>query len=398
MRPPRGPWMRAARPLLPQLRRWRAAFHREPELSNQESRTQAMVMAALDLLKIRYTTYPKFHGVLGVIGADRPGPVVALRADMDALPVTEATGLPYRSSTPGRMHACGHDVHMSCLLGAAALLARQGRALRGPVKLVFQPAEEEGQAGGALPFLERGAFDDPSVDFVVGQHVSPELPVGTIGWRKGPIYAAADHFIVRVIGRGAHAGYPHLGIDAVVTASEVVLALQTLVSRLRDPVDPVVVSVGMIHGGTRHNVLPDEVVLEGTVRTLRAETRDRMERALKRRIRQVAASIGASVQITYRRGYPPTVNPPAATEIVVQALTQELGDAALVELDHPTMGAEDFSRYLERVPGTFLKLGVGNGRGSASLHSARFAPPDASLPIGAAALACAATALQRGDR
>lgn len=390
--------MRAARPLLPHLRRWRIAFHREPELSNQETRTRAKVMAALEELRIPFTTYAGFNGVLGIIAADRPGPVVAVRADMDALPVTEATGLPYRSSVPGRMHACGHDVHMSCLLGAAALLQRQRRSLRGPVKLLFQPAEEEGQAGGALPFLQRGAFDNPTVDFVVGQHVSPELPVGTVGWRKGPIYAAADHFIVRVVGRGAHAGYPHLGIDAVVTASEVVLGLQTLVSRLRDPVDPVVISVGMIHGGTRHNVLPDEVVLEGTVRTLRADTRDRMEKALRRRIRQVAASMGARVQITYRRGYPTTVNPPAATEIVVGALTQEFGDAALIELDHPTMGAEDFSRYLERVPGTFLKLGVGGGRGSASLHSARFAPPDAALPIGAAALACAATALQQGDR
>lgn len=390
--------MRAARPLLPQMRQWRAAFHREPELSNQEVATRSKVVAALDRLGIPYSTYDGFNGVLGVIGSDRPGPVVALRADMDALPITEATGLPYRSTVPGRMHACGHDVHMSCLLGAAALLHRQRRSLRGPVKLLFQPAEEQGREGGAQPFLARGAFDDPPVDFVVGQHVSPELPVGTVGWRKGPIYAAADHFIVRVIGRGAHAGYPHLGIDAVVSASEIVLALQALVSRTRDPVDPVVISVGMIHGGTRHNVLPDEVVLEGTVRTLRDETRDRIERDLRRRVTRVAASLGARVRITYHRGYPPTINPPAATELVVEALTQELGDAALLELDHPTMGAEDFSRYLERVPGTFLKLGVGRGRGTPSLHSARFAPPDAALPVGAAALACAAASLQRGAR
>lgn len=398
MRSPTGPWVRAARPWVPRMRQWRAAFHREPELSNQESGTRAKIVAALTELGIPHTTYEGFHGVLGLIAADRPGPVVALRADMDALPVTEATGLPYRSRTPGRMHACGHDVHMACLLGAAAILHRQRRTLRGPVKLLFQPAEEQGQEGGALPFLERGAFDEPRVDFVVGQHVSPEVPVGRIGWRKGPIYAAADHFIVRVIGRGAHAGYPHLGVDAVLSASEIVVALQALVSRISDPVDPVVVSVGMIHGGTRHNVLPDEVVLEGTVRTLRADTRDRMERLLRRRIRQVAGSLGARATIVYRRGYPPTINPPAATELVVEALTQELGDAALVELDHPTMGAEDFSRYLEKAPGTFLKLGVGDGSGAPSLHSARFAPPDAALPVGAAALACAAAALQRGAR
>jgi amidohydrolase len=398
MRRSSGPWLRAARPLLPQMRQWRVAFHREPELSNEEGRTRAKIMAALDQLEIPYRTYSGFNGVLGTVGADRTGTVVALRADMDALPITEATGLPYRSNVPGRMHACGHDVHMSCLLGAAALLQRQRRSLRGPVKLLFQPAEEQGREGGALPFLQRGAFNDPPVDFVVGQHVTPELPVGTIGWRKGPIYAAADHFILRVLGRGSHAGYPHLGVDPVVVASEIVIGLQALVSRLRDPVDPVVVSVGMIHGGTRHNVLPDEVVLEGTVRTLRAETRDRMERALRRRARNLAASLGARVAITYHRGYPPTVNPAATTEVIVEALTQEFGDAALVELDHPTMGAEDFSRYLERVPGTFLKLGVGTPGGATSLHSARFAPPDAALPVGAAALACAAVGLQRSTR
>ncbi|MCI4336473.1 MAG: M20 family metallopeptidase [Thermoplasmata archaeon] len=398
MRSPSGPWMRAARPLLPMMRQWRVAFHREPELSNEEGRTRAKIMAALDQLEIPYRTYPGFNGVLGIVGEDRPGTVVALRADMDALPITEATGLPYRSNVPGRMHACGHDVHMSCLLGAAAILQRRRRSLRGPVKLLFQPAEEQGREGGALPFLKRGAFSDPPVDFVVGQHVTPELPVGAIGWRKGPIYAAADHFIIRVVGRGAHAGYPHLGVDAVVTASEIVVGLQTLVSRQRDPVDPVVVSVGMIHGGTRHNVLPDEVTLEGTVRTLRAATRERMERSLRLRARQIAASQGARVVITYHRGYPPTINPAATTEVIVEGLTQEFGDAALVELDHPTMGAEDFSRYLERVPGTFLKLGAGSPSGTASLHSARFAPPDGTLPVGAAALACSAVSLQRSAR
>ncbi len=395
MRPTAGSWAREAQRLLPQLRRWRANFHREPELSNEERHTQAKVVEALRDLGIRPRTFPGFTGVLATVGERLDGPVLALRADMDALPVTEATGLAFRSRVPGRMHACGHDVHMACLLGAAALLQRFPDRLRGPVKLLFQPAEEEGQTGGALPFLELGAFRRPRVDFVVGQHVTPELPAGTIGWRKGPIYAAADHFIIRVMGRGSHAAYPHLGRDPIVVASEIVVGLQTLVSRLRNPVDPVVVTIGMLHGGTRHNILPDEVVIEGTVRTLRPETRSQMERWLKARVRHMAQSLGMRAEVTYRRGYPATVNPPVATEVVVSALAQEFGERSLRELAEPAMGAEDFSRYLERVPGTFLKLGTGDPPGSQSLHSARFAPPETVLPVGAAALVTAGLALQR---
>ena len=398
MSPLAGPWTQDARRRLATLRRWRAAFHREPELSTQEHRTQARVVSVLRELGIPSTTYPGTTGVIGLLGRDRPGPVVALRADMDGLPVTEATGLPYRSRFPGRMHACGHDVHMTCLLGAAALLVAHPEAMRGPVKLVFQPAEEEGRLGGALPLLRHGIFRSPRVDFVVGQHVSPELPVGAIGWRKGPIYAAADRFEIRVVGRGAHAAYPHLGRDPILIASEIVLGLQALVSRLRDPVDPVVVSVGLIQGGTRHNILPDEVRLEGTVRTLRRETRDRTEQRLRTRVGHLAESLGARAEVKYIRGYPATVNSPVATEVVVDGLANEFGERALIELAEPGKGAEDFSRYLERVPGTFLKLGTGRPAGTQSLHTARFAPPDDVLPIGAAALVAATLALQRSGR
>ncbi|HYK93551.1 MAG TPA: M20 family metallopeptidase [Thermoplasmata archaeon] len=392
-----GEWRKVARGFLPAMRRWRAAFHREPELSNSERRTQAKVRAALKALGIPTTTYPGSTGVIGLLGADRPGPVVALRADMDGLPVAEATGLSFRSRFPGRMHACGHDVHMACLLGAAAMLAANPDSLRGPVKLIFQPAEEEGETGGALPLLRLGVFRKPRVDFVVGQHVTPELPVGTIGWKKGPVYAAADRFVVRVVGRGSHAAYPHLGRDPIVVASEIVLGMQALVSRLRDPVDPAVISVGMVHGGTRHNILPDEVTLEGTVRTLRAETRTEMERAIRGRVRHLAESLGARAEVEYFRGYPATVNSPLATEIVVDGLTREFGERSLRELDEPAMGAEDFSRYLERVPGTFLKLGTGRAGESEGLHTARFAPPDEVLPVGAAALVVSSLALQRSS-
>ncbi len=379
------------------MRAWRAAFHQEPELSGQEVRTREKVLQALRELGIPAT--PVGNGVTGIVGlldTPRAGPVVALRADMDALPIVERTELPFRSKRPGVMHACGHDVHMTCVLGAALLLSRHRRALGGPVKLLFQPAEEEGSRGGALPMIEAGCLERPKVDYVVGQHVDPGLPLGKLGWGIGPFMAAADFFRLTVKGRAGHASTPQQGPDAVLAASEIVTGLQALASRVRDPCDPVVVSVGSIHGGTRDNILPEEVVLEGTVRTVRPETRELLERALRRRVRGIAASLGARVGIVYRRGYPPLVNPPEATRAVVRALEVEFGRSALVEVEQPLLGAEDFSRYLEKVPGTFLRLGVGGRGAPASLHSPTFAPDEAALVIGAATLAAAAVGLQRG--
>ncbi len=391
----RGQWSTLARQMLPAMRTWRAAFHREPELSLHEVKTREKVIAALTELNIPYRTLTASTGVIGTIDADRAGPVVALRADMDALPVTEATGLTFTSKSPGRMHACGHDVHMTCLLGAAAILSKQGASRRGPIRLLFQPAEEEGRTGGALGLIEQGGLERPKVDYVVGQHVDPSLPLGQIGWRVGPLMAAADDFHIVVRGRGGHAATPHQGPDAIVVASEIVVGLQALVSRVREPADPAVVSVGTIHGGTRHNILPDEVVLEGTVRTLRPATRTLLEQALRRRVRALAASLGAHVQIRYRHGYPPLINAPGPTRTVADALAVEFGTKQVIEVDHPMMGAEDFARYLERVPGTFLRLGVGVPGRPASLHSATFAPEERALVLGAATLAAAADGLQR---
>ncbi|MCI4349775.1 MAG: M20 family metallopeptidase [Thermoplasmata archaeon] len=390
-----GAWSRAARDVLPEMEGWRRAFHREPELSNEETRTQARILATLRELGIQSRTFRGSTAVVGYLGADRGGAAVALRADMDGLPVTETTGLPFRSRYPGRMHACGHDVHMASLLGAAKLLKARERELRGPIVLVFQPAEEDGVEGGARPLLERGIFRDPRVDFVVGQHVAPQIPLGSVGWRSGPMMASADEFLLTVRGTGSHAAFPHGGADAIVVASEIVLGLQTLVSRARDPLDPVVISVGSVHGGTRHNILPETVTVHGTVRTLSATTRRKMERLLRHRVQHLAESHGARVEIDYRRGYPVTSNPPGATGRIVEILRKELGPGRVIELERPVMGAEDFSRYLEKVPGTFLFLGVGEpGRPSPSPHSGSFAPKDRVLVTGAATLASAAVGLQ----
>jgi amidohydrolase len=391
----RNRWTREARRRLPALRTWRAEFHREPELSNQETRTRAKILRALETLSIPAQSFGDgFNGVVGLIESERAGPVVALRADMDALPISEETHAPFASRFEGTMHACGHDIHMSCLLGAAAILSRNRSRLRGSVKLIFQPAEEEGGRGGALPLLERGAFEDPSVDYVLGQHVAAEVPLGIVGWKTGALMAAPDQFEIRVRGTPGHASTPHQGPDAVLTAAEVVTGLQAMVSRVRNPVDPMVVTVGTIHGGTRHNILPREVVLTGTVRTVDPKTRSGAEAWIRRRVQLIAKSMGASVRIRYQRGYPVLVNEITATRRVVEALSAELGPERLVELKHPGMGGEDFARYLERVPGTFLRLGVATPTMTASSHSGMFLPSESALVVGTATLVSGALGLQ----
>ena len=391
-------WTPAARRALPAMRAWRAALHREPELSNQEAKTREKIVGFLQELGVPYRTFERGAGVVGLLAADRRGPVVALRADMDALPLTEATGAPFRSVTPGVMHACGHDVHMASLLGAATVLARSPERLRGPVKLVFQPAEEDGEVGGALPLLEQGAFEDPPVDFVVGQHVDPWVPLGKVGWSIGPAMAAADRFQIVVRGHGGHASSPQMGPDAVLVAAEIVVGLQAVVSRVVDPVDAAVVSVGSIHGGTRHNILPEKVVLDGTVRSLRPEVRELLERTIRRRVQSIARSLGARATVVYRRGYPALVNPAEATRTIVRGLEIELGRENVLGIPRPLMGAEDFARYLERVPGSFLRLGVGVPGPAASLHSASFLPDERAMVVGAATLAAATVALQAPAR
>lgn len=387
-------WVPAARQVLPAMRALRAELHRDPELSYREHRTRERLLAALASLDVPARTFDDFPGIVGLIGGERAGPVVALRADMDGLPVDERTDLPFRSGTPGVMHACGHDVHMASLLGAAMLLHRHARTLRGPVKLLFQPAEEDGTVGGAGPLIEHGCLERPKVDFVVGQHVDPALPLGQLGWGVGPFMAAADYLKIVVHGRGGHASTPQQGPDAILVASEIVVGLQALASRVKHPADPVVVSVGSFHGGTRHNILPDTVVLEGTVRTVRPATRELIETALKRRVRSIARSLGARVTLTYTRGYPALINPAEPTGRIVRALEVEFGRQNVLEMEMPLMGAEDFARYLEKVPGTFLRLGVGQSARAASLHSATFAPDERAMVYGAAALAAATMALQ----
>lgn len=378
--PPFSPLEKELEPFLAQAAAWRQAIHREPELAYLEGRTQQKIMEALAELEIPARKIGTTTAVVGLLAPETKGPCVGVRADMDALPIVEETGAPY-ASINGAMHACGHDVHVSSLLGAAAFLKSREKELKGPVKLLFQPAEEEGARGGALPMIESGVLNEtPKVDAVFAIHLKNVLPNATFGVRPGAAMAAPDHFVVRVQGRGGHAAYPHKAVDPVLMASEVVVGLQAIVSRYRDPLDPVVVSVSKIHGGAKDNILPDMVELEGTIRTVRAATRDRVQELFHRRVQGLVESAGGKAEIEYHRGYPVTVNPPEVAARVEAALREAVPGDRVLHLNEPYMGGEDFSYFLHERPGLYMFVGTDDGAaGGQAMHSARYLPSERSI-------------------
>ena len=355
---------------------WRRDFHRHPELAFEERRTAGVIRTFLEGEGIEVAACGR-TGLRGVLRGGRPGRTVALRADMDALPVAELAGHDYVSENPGVMHACGHDGHMAILMGAARVLAARRDTLPGNVVFLFQPSEEN-PPGGARLMIEEGALE--GVDAVFGLHLWQPLPSGVVGLRSGPLMAQADEFRVVVRGRGGHASQPERTVDAVVTASHVVVAAQTIVSRFASPVEPVVVSFSTIHGGRIHNILPDEVEMTGTVRTFDAAT----QRAVKERLGEVCEAtcrlFGASAGFEYLDGYPPVVNDAASVELVRRVASRELGGGAVAEVA-PIMGGEDFAYYLQHVPGAFALLGIGDGRPHPH-HNARFDIDEGVLPVG----------------
>jgi amidohydrolase len=369
-------------------------LHQHPELGNREVETAKLVadrLRALGLDEVR--TGVAHTGVIGVLRGGRPGPVVAVRADMDALPVTEDTPYPFKSTVRatylgqevGVSHACGHDVHVAVQLGVAEILAGMKRELPGTVLFIFQPAEEgppPGEEGGAELMLAEGAFADPRPSAVFGLHTQASLDVGIVGYTPGPALAATDHFWITVKGRQAHGASPELSVDPVVTAAQVVLALQTIRSRNLPPLEPSVVTVGMIHGGERFNIIPGEVRLEGTVRTYSTTTQDQAERRIREIVAGVTASAGASFEITYERGSPPVINDLALTERMLPTLQRLLGAGNVRRID-PAMVGEDFSYFANEVPGFFYRLGVQKpGTTSGDHHTPTFQADDASIPIG----------------
>ena len=359
-----------------QLVAWRRDFHRHPELAFEERRTSSVVRAFLESRGVEVKTCGG-TGLRGFLRGGRPGRTVALRADMDALPVLEENAVEYRSQAPGTMHACGHDGHMAILMGAASLLAAHREELAGNVVFLFQPSEEN-PPGGARPMIEEGALE--GVHAVFGLHLWQPLPTGVVGVCPGPMMAASDTIRVVVRGRGGHASQPHLTIDPVVIASHVVIAAHSIASRFVDPLQPVVVSFTTVHGGRIHNIIPDEVSLTGTVRTLDPG----VQRAVKKRLREVCertcALFGATCEFEYEDGYPALLNDPATVALVARVAGEELG-ADRVRTIPPVMGGEDFAYYLQRVPGAFVMLGTGDGRRYPH-HNPRFDIDERALPAG----------------
>lgn len=366
----------------------RRDLHMHPELGFQEVRTSGVVERELQRLGIE-TRRVAQTGVLGVLRGAGGGRTVGLRADMDALPITEQSDVPYASQNQGVMHACGHDAHTTCLLGAARLLSRRRGDLAGTVKFFFQPAEEG--PGGAAPMIAEGVMDDPKVDGVFGLHVAGDLPVGQIGVRSGPSSAAADEIVLDIIGESGHAAHPHRAVDAIVAASHTVLALQTLVSRELNPTELMVVTIGTIQGGVKRNVIAERVRLNGTVRTFNPELRRSVPERVERVVKGVTEALRARYELDYRFGYPPLINEPAATGLVRRVAAGLLGPEAVYETPQPTMGAEDFAYFLERAPGCFFRLGTRRPDGPViGGHTPTFDIDERALPIGAATLAGAA--------
>jgi len=357
-----------ARAIEPKVIEWRRHFHQYPELSNREFKTAEKIAAHLKSLGLEVQTGVAHTGVVGLLKGGRPGPVIALRADMDALPVTERVDLPfaskerstYNGQEVGVMHACGHDTHMAILMGAAEVLAAVRNELRGSVKFIFQPAEEgapEGEEGGAELMVKQGVLENPRVDVIFGLHINAQQEVNTIEYRPRGTYAASDRFRIVVKGRQTHGAYPAGGIDPIVVASQIVMGLQTIVSRQVDLTQaPVVISVGSIRGGVRNNIIPEEVELVGTIRTLDTT----MQRAVHEKIRRTATSIaesaGARAEVHIVIGYPVTYNDPALTEMMLPTL-QTVAGKENVRLREPQMGAEDFSFFAQKVPGLYFNLG-----------------------------------------
>ena len=319
-----------------------------------------------------------------VIRGSRPGPTVALRADIDALPIQEETGLPFASQRPGVMHACGHDVHTAILLATARALQSIKDDLPGQVVLIFQPGEEQ-NPGGASLMIRDGVLDDPKVDAIFGLHVEPYMEAGCMAFAPGPVMAAPDELRVTVVGRGGHGASPHLTVDPVLTACQIITMLQQVVARNVDPFQPAVITIGMIQGGSAHNIIPDEVTFVGTVRTMDPELRRLMPERIEAVIRGVCEAAGATYRFHYEHGYPVLINDAEMTELGRQAAVAVLG-ADKVQPMEPSMGGEDFAYYLQRVPGTFARLGVRASDNTAphGLHTSRLMVDESSIAVGVA--------------
>jgi amidohydrolase len=374
----------AAEALQPALVAIRRDIHAHPELAFEETRTAGIVAAELARLGIPHRTGVGRTGVLGVVEGARPGPTLAIRADMDALPIHEETGLPFASTIAGKMHACGHDIHTATLLGVGAVLKDLAPMLAGRVLLVFQPAEEVLE--GAAAMIADGAAD--GIDLALGFHNQPDLPVGTFGFARGACLAAADRFDLVVRGKSGHAAHPYAAIDPIVAAASFVAQAQTVVSREVKPIHPAVVTIGSFQGGATYNIIPERVHLKGSVRTLHTEARDTAEAAIRRLATGLEAAMRVTCALDYQRKVPPLVNDDRVLEPVLAAIRAQFGDTP--QEGEPSMGSEDFAEFAARAPAFQLRIGSGAPGRDDRLHNAGYQPDEACIQLGVQALSRAA--------
>jgi amidohydrolase len=375
----------SVREVHPRIADLRHRLHQIPELGYQEFKTAAVIRAELDRLGIKHADGVENAPTATIAWIGDPSkPCVALRADIDALPIAERTGLPYASTHHGAMHACGHDGHISTLVGTSSVLKSLEKDLPVCVKLIWQPAEEGG--GGAEILCKAGALDGrigSEVDAIFGLHGWPGLPVGMISTRPGPLLAATDTWAAEFVGKGCHGAFPHLGADPIVPACEAVVNLQQFVSREMDPTEPAVVTVGKINAGTATNVIPDRAVIEGTARTLTESSRKLIEQSIRRRCEAIASASRCELKFVWERGYPPTVNDPAMADYVATIARKTFGPDRYFPAARPAMGGEDFAFYLQRVPGCFFLVGVAPSNDPyPPLHNDMFDFTDDALAVG----------------
>jgi amidohydrolase len=365
----------------------RRDFHMHPELSNREERTSRVVaerLRALGLTDIK--TGIARHGVTALLVGGKPGPVVAVRADMDALPIQETIDVPYKSQTPGVKHACGHDVHTTVALGVAEVLAGMKAEIPGTIKFIFQPAEEgppTGEEGGARIMVKEGVMQNPAPSAIFGLHTLPSLEVGRIAFISGAAMASSDKIYITIRGKSSHGAQPQNGVDSIVVAAECITALQHIRSRRIDPQEPLVISIGMIQGGTRNNIIAGEVKMEGTMRALNEDVRARAQSLMRETLQNVTAAYGATFELKFDENAAVTYNEPALVEATLPTMKRVVGDANVVAI-RPFMPAEDFSYFQKVVPGFYYYLGVGNvKRGiTAGWHTPEFDVDEESLVVG----------------
>lgn len=381
----------AAERLRDKLIETRRDFHMHPELSNREERTARAVAERLRALGIDVQTGVARHGVVGLLKGGKPGPVVAVRADMDALPIQETRNVPYKSRVPNVMHACGHDVHTAVQLGVAEVLSGMRAELPGTVKFIFQPAEEgppAGEEGGAPLMIKEGVLENPRPLAIFGLHTSTEVPVGKIGVRAGPAQASSDMFDIIIRGKMAHAAAPHKGIDTIVIAAECVTALQTIKSRRIDTFEPIILTIGTIHGGNRRNIIAEEVRMEGTVRTFSEEMRAQVRELMQKTLNGVTSAYGAQAEVQFVEGTRVVVNDPPLVEATLPVMHRVLGEENVLNVPQ-RMGAEDFSYFQQVIPGFYYRLGTGNpAKGiTAEAHTPEFDVDEESLVVGTKVMA-----------